>query len=223
MTKRVLMLYRDSERVPPYREALLAAGLEPDVIAAGSPFSLDDDHGLLLIGGLDVNPALYGEAQESETDTPDPELDAAEMSAIDEALRRDLPILAICRGMQLLNVHHGGTLTQHLDPPERHRKRDGDRSLPVHPVAIAPGTVLAEIAGTDTWHVNSRHHQAVNTVGTNLRISARHPGDSVIEAIERTDRSFVLGVQWHPEDQICRDSSQLELFNRFGRAMTSTR
>ena len=221
MTKRVLVLYRDAKRVPPYRDALLVADLEPDVIVAGSPFTLKKHDGLLLIGGQDVNPKLYGEAQGHETDTPDPELDAAEMSAIDQALDLDLPILAICRGMQLLNVHHGGSLIQHLDPPERHRRRDEDRSLPVHSVSIESGSLLGDITGTDAWQVNSRHHQAVNRIGANLRISARHPDDSVVEAIERTDRSFVLGIQWHPEDQILRYPAQLELFHRFARAMTA--
>ena len=82
MTKRVLVLYRDAKRVPPYRDALLAADLEPDVIVAGSPFTLKKHDGLLLIGGRDVNPKLYGEAQGPETDTPDPELDPSEAARV---------------------------------------------------------------------------------------------------------------------------------------------
>src|SRR5436190_15772423 len=160
--KRALLIYRDAERVPPYRDALLAAGIEPVLVEAGSPVSLEALDGLLLMGGGDVDPKLYGEARHSETEAPDPELDAIEMAALREALDRDLPVLAICRGAQLMNVHHGGTLTQHLDPPEHHRRREGDRSLPVHAVAIQDNTLLSSIAETDTWHVNSRHHQAIN-------------------------------------------------------------
>ena len=170
--------------------------------------------GLLLTGGIDVDPALYGEPKQPETDTPDPELDAAEISVIAEALYRDLPILGICRGLQILNVHHGGTLIQHLVPPERHRTtKNGDRSLPVHSVEIREGTLLASIAGTrNIWHVNSRHHQAVKTLGRGLRVSAVDPEDEVIEAIENPEKRFVLAVQWHPEDQVRRDSVQLDLF-----------
>jgi putative glutamine amidotransferase len=220
MSRKVLMLYRDEQRVPPYRDALLAADLDPQVVEAGSAFSLDGADGLLLTGGQDVDPALYGEARHEKTDSPDPQLDRAEMDALDEALRLDLPVLAICRGMQVLNVHHGGKLVQHLLPVERHRSvKDGDRSLPVHSVAIEVRSLLSRVAAVDAWQVNSRHHQAVNTLGDGLRVSGVDPGDGVIEAIERPDRTFVLGVQWHPEDQIRRDAAQLNLFRSFHAAM----
>jgi putative glutamine amidotransferase len=220
MTKKVLVLYREAERVPPYRDALLAAGLEPKFVEAGSAFSLDGYSGLMLTGGQDVDPALYGETRQEHTDEPDTELDQSEWKALTEALQNDLPILAICRGMQLLNVHHGGTLVQHVVPVERHRNvKDGDKSLPVHAVEIAGDSLLARVAGTSTWQVNSRHHQAVKTLGKGLRVSGTDPGDGVVEGIERSGRSFVLGVQWHPEDQIRRDKSQLNLFRSFGEAM----
>lgn len=221
MNKRVLLVYRDAERLPSYRQALDAVGIEAVLTSPGSTVSFDDCQGLLLMGGNDVDPAMYGEPKIPETDTPDPELDAAEMSAITEALHRDIPILGICRGLQILNVHHGGLLVQHLVPPDRHRQiKNGDRSTPVHSVAIENDTLLACIAGdVDTWYVNSRHHQAVKTLGRGLRVSAADPEDGVIEAIERPDKRFVLAVQWHPEDQALRDSAQLSLFQRFAEAL----
>jgi putative glutamine amidotransferase len=223
MSKRVLLLYRDQKRVAPYRDALLAVGLEPAVTPAGSSVSMQGCDGLLLTGGIDVDPALYGEPKQPETDTPDPELDAAEILVIAEALHRDLPTLGICRGLQILNVQHGGTLIQHLVPPERHRTvKNGDRSLPVHSVEIREDTLLGSIAGTtNIWHVNSRHHQAVKTLGHGLRVSAVDPEDGVIEAVERPEMRFVLAVQWHPEDQVRRDSAQLDLFCRFAAALDS--
>jgi putative glutamine amidotransferase len=215
--KRVLLLYRDSTRLPPYEAAIRAAGIDAALVLAGQHTSLEGCEGLLLIGGTDVDSARYEEARHPEADPPDVELDGAEWAAITEALDRDLPILGICRGLQILNVHHGGTLIQHLEPPERHRTvRNGDRGLPVHSVAIMQGTMLADIAGGATaWDVNSRHHQAVKTLGRGLRVSAVHLEDGIVEAIERPDKRFVLAVQWHPEDQALRDSAQMNLFHRF--------
>jgi putative glutamine amidotransferase len=219
--KRVLVVYRDAERLPAYQGALAAAGIESVLKSPGSTLSFEGCQGLLLMGGNDVDPATYGETRMPQTDTPDPELDAAEMSAITEALDHDIPILGICRGLQILNVHQGGSLVQHLVPPERHRRiDDGDRGAPVHSVAIEKGTLLANIAGdATTWQVNSRHHQAVKTLGPGLRVSAVDPEDGVIEAIERPDKRFVLAVQWHPEDQALRDLAQKTLFQRFAEAL----
>jgi putative glutamine amidotransferase len=216
---KVLLIYRKGERVPPYANAAAAAGLDTVLVEAGSPISMDGINGLLLMGGVDVNPAQYGEERHPKTDEPDPELDRVEREAIDVALHRDLPILAICRGMQLLNVHHGGTLIQHLTPVQNHRSiKEHDRSLPIHPVNIQHDSLLSRVMGSNTSEVNSRHHQSVNKVGEGLRVCATAP-DGVIEAVERTDRAFVLGVQWHPEDQINRDRTQLKLFESLREAM----
>jgi putative glutamine amidotransferase len=219
LNKQVLAVYRKADRVAPYEQALVAAGLNPAMLPVDGPLSLRDFSGLVLTGGSDVNPELYGEARQPETDAPDDERDALEKSLLDEALARDLPVLAICRGLQLLNVHHGGTLIQHLNSFHRHSKGKGDRSLPVHGVVIEPDTLLYTIAGRATWPVNSRHHQAVRTVGENLRISAFDPEDGTVEALERPDKRFVLAVQWHPEDQARSDPDQTRIFRHFAAAL----
>src|ERR1044071_1645973 len=161
----------------PYEQALRAAGLEPVVVCADDPNAssttlLDGAAGLLLMGGSDVNPAIYYEERGPETEPPDSLRDELELALIHEALHRDLPILGICRGLQILNVRHGGSLVQHLSTIARHRQRPPDRSLPAHPIRIEPGTLLAKIAGEDlTWEVNSRHHQAIAKLGMRLTVS----------------------------------------------------
>ena len=203
----------------PYEEALRAAGIEPVLISPGSP--IPQGAGLLLMGGSDVNPARYGEARGTETEESDDARDALECALIGEALVRDLPLLAICRGIQILNVEHGGTLIQHLESTARHRRRTPEnRGLPAHQVEIVPGTLLAAIAGDSlTWDVNSRHHEAIHRLGDGLRISARDPEDGTIEAVERPDERFVVGVQWHPENMSPTDPRQAKLFQAFAEAL----
>jgi putative glutamine amidotransferase len=173
------------------------------------------------MGGSDVNPARYNEGRHPETQPPDDARDTLECLLIEEALRRDMPLLAICRGIQILNVQHGGTLVQHLDSTARHRQRPADRSLAAHKIEIAPGTQLAHIAAGRclTWDVNSRHHQAIQRLGDGLRVSARDAEDGTIEAIERPDKCFVVGVQWHPENQSATDDKQAGLFQAFAAAV----
>ena len=166
-----------------------------------------------------MNPALYGEAAVPETDSPDEERDAVEGALIREALTRDLPLLAICRGMQILNVQLGGSLVQHLQNVSRHVKRTPDRGLPAHRVAIEPNTLLASIANRSTWEVNSRHHQAVARLGNGLRICARDLEDETIEGVELPGKRYVLAVQWHPENQAVADSEQRRLFESFADAL----
>jgi putative glutamine amidotransferase len=203
----------------PYEEALRAAGIEPVLIRPGSSIPADAS-GLLLMGGTDVNPARYGEARLSETESSDDARDELECALIEDFVKRDLPVLAICRGVQILNVQHGGTLVQHLDSTARHRVRTADRGLPAHRVEIVPGTKLAAIAGEcRTWDVNSRHHQAIEKPGDGLRISARDPEDGTIEAVERPDKRFVVGVQWHPENQSPTDEHQAKLFQAFANVL----
>jgi gamma-glutamyl-gamma-aminobutyrate hydrolase PuuD len=214
--KKVLLVYRELAKVRPYAIALHEAGVDLEIVAASGPVTLDGFAGLLLMGGTDVDPKLYGEASQPETDPPDRQLDEIELSLIRGALERDLSILAICRGLQLLNVYHGGSLIQHLHSLERHQQTEGNQSLPVHEVRIASNTLLAAIAGVERWSVNSRHHQAVKALGKDLLVSAIDPEDGTVEALERPDRSFVVGVQWHPEDQALLDPDQIRIFRSFG-------
>jgi putative glutamine amidotransferase len=219
LNKQVLVIYREADKVAPYRDALLAAGVNPVLHEANRPLSLDGFEGLVLTGGPDVDPALYGESRHAETDRPDKERDAVEASLIKDALARDLPVLAICRGLQILNVCEGGTLIQHLNPPHRHQRTDGRRDQPVHEVSIEKGTLLAAIAGKDRMQVNSRHHQAVKTVGAGLSVSAVDSDDGTVEALEHPEKRFVLAVQWHPEDQALVDEGQFKIFQSFGAAL----
>lgn len=209
----------------PYEEALRAAGIEPVLISPDSIIRAagaipQGTSGLLLMGGSDVNPTLYGEVRHAETQEPDDARDELECTLIRDTLARDLPLLAICRGIQILNVQHGGTLIQHLNSTERHRRRTEDRGLPAHQVEIVPGTRLACIAGNvRTWDVNSRHHQAIARLGEGLRLSALDPEDGLIEAVERPDKRFVVGVQWHPENMSPVDGRQARIFQAFADAL----
>ncbi len=215
--KRVLIPYRHASRLKPYVESVQAGGLEAVPISVGESPKINGFHGLLLVGGTDVNPKLYGEAARPEVDQPDDQRDLVEWRLIDEALQKDLPVLAICRGMQLLNVHQGGTLVQHLALP-KHDTEFEDKGAVAHEVVLEPQSQLAHIAGAPRLQVNSRHHQAVSRVGEGLQISARDSEDGTIEALERIDRSFVIAVQWHPEDQTLRYLEQRNLFKRFAQA-----
>jgi len=213
--KRVVTVKPKTGDISPYVDALSAVGIEP-VFGA----SLDGSAGLMLMGGTDVNPLLYGEESEPQTDAPDDQRDCQESALIALALELDLPILAICRGMQLLNVQHGGSLVQHLKTVDRHRQRPKDKSLNAHSLKIQPDTKLARISGLElSPEVNSRHHQAVARLGQGLVVSAIDPHDGVIEAIERPDRRFVIGVQWHPENQISTSSLARRLFEAFAAAL----
>jgi putative glutamine amidotransferase len=217
--RRVLVPYRHERKLQAYVDALRAGGMEPVPAFVGEAVSFDGASGLMLMGGSDVNPKLYGEQARAETDQPDDERDEAELRLIDEALRNNMPILAICRGIQILNVYHGGTLIQHLTPAEPHDVETEDKGAHAHEVAVEPGTHLARIAPDARLPVNSRHHQAVSRLGRALQVSARAAGDGVIEGLERADRSFVVAVQWHPEDQVARDEAQLNLFRAFAEAL----
>jgi putative glutamine amidotransferase len=185
-----------------YRNALRNAGIEPVEQIA----SLDGIGGLLLAGGTDVAPELYGAARQPETEEPDCARDKLEMALLEEALARDLPVLAICRGLQLLNVAMGGTLVQHINGHKFPKQPE------VHPITIAPGSRLASILGTQDYIVNSRHHQSVDRVASGVIVAARAP-DGVIEALEMPDKRFVLAVQWHPESRT--NGPDAKLFSAF--------
>jgi putative glutamine amidotransferase len=219
MDRRVLIPYRHPKKVKLYEQAARAGGVEPVPVLTTQPISLGGFAGLLLMGGTDVNPQRYGEAAHPETDPPDDERDEIELELIHEALEKDLPIFAICRGLQILNVYHGGTLIQHVPSVQRHDPETDNKAAPVHEVSIEPDTVLADIAGASCWRVNSRHHQAAGQIGAGLRVSARDSEDETVEGLERRDKRFVVAVQWHPEDQVLGDPEQMRLFRRFAGAV----
>lgn len=217
--RQVLVPYRHERKLKAYLDALRAAHIDPLPAFVGEPVSLNGSAGLLLMGGSDVNPKLYGEEPRPETDEPDDQRDEVELRLIEEAIRNDTPIFAICRGLQILNVYHGGTLIQHLTPGETHDRETEDKGAHAHEVEIGHATQLARIAESNCLYVNSRHHQAVNRVGEGLRVSARSAEDTVIEGLERAERRFVIAVQWHPEDQFSRDPEQFKLFRAFADAL----
>ncbi|MFS8640616.1 MAG: gamma-glutamyl-gamma-aminobutyrate hydrolase family protein [Symbiobacteriaceae bacterium] len=157
--------------------------------------------GLLLAGGDDLDPLLYGELPLPGTGRIDPERDRAELAYARQAVRRDMPTLGICRGHQVLAVAFGGALWQDIPtqvPGAIKHRQEAPADYPTHPVAIAPGTRLAALLGPERL-VNSRHHQAVKRVPEGWVASAHAP-DGVIEAMEHPERRFVLSVQWHPEN-----------------------
>ena len=210
----IIVPYRHEKKLTKYVAALEAAALEPmPMLASGTP-QLNGASGLLLAGGTDVNPARYHAQPHPETQSPDDERDGFELEILDQAIRNHIPILAICRGLQLLNVYAGGTLRQHLASPRHNPPKDTSFA---HEIEIEPGTLLASIAGQSRLPVNSYHHQAAETVGDGLRVSARDPHDGTVEALEYTDRPFVLAVQWHPEDLVFELPEQLSLFQQFAK------
>jgi len=164
--------------------------------------ALDRLDGLVLSGGVDVDPALYGRARHPKLGRVDRVRDEFELALAREALQRDLPIFAICRGQQLLNVATGGTLIQDI-PSELKgavtHDAAGRRTRRSHSVELERGSRLEEILGPGPLSVNSFHHQAIDGLGQGLTISGRCAEDGVIEAVEMRDRSFVVAVQWHPE------------------------
>lgn len=216
--RQVALTFRNQSKIAPYADALREAGIEPVLVTPETPIhSLAGVAGLMLSGGTDLNPALYREQPDPRSEAPDAERDVMEQRLLREALASDVPVLAICRGMQLFNiVHEGGALAQHI---EGHQVRSEDASEPVHEILVEEGTRLAGILGAGMHGVNSRHHQAVASVGRGLVVSARSMPDQVVEGLERPDLRFALAVQWHPEDQTRRLPEQRRLFEAFRDAL----
>ncbi|HXN36672.1 MAG TPA: gamma-glutamyl-gamma-aminobutyrate hydrolase family protein [Solirubrobacteraceae bacterium] len=189
----------------------LAVMLPPDARAAEDPEQiLDLIDGLLLAGGADIDPAAYGQQAGPYTIDTVPERDAFEIALARAAIERDMPVLGICRGMQLINVALGGTLLQHLPDllgHEEHRRVLGSFDGAEHDVLLSEGTLAARASGELVHSTRSHHHQGVDRLGAGLLVSGRSAIDELPEAIEMdgsqpsrpSDRRFVLGVQWHPE------------------------
>jgi putative glutamine amidotransferase len=180
---------------------------------------LDRVDGLMVIGGADLDPELYGQERSEHTETSYRERDEFELALTREALRRGLPFLGICRGMQLLNVALGGTLNQHLvgdDGVPSHRRIIGTFEGTEHEIDLEPGSLAERALGEPVHVARCHHHQAIDRVGEGLIVSGR-ARDGVVEAIEQAD-GWTLGVQWHPEA-----GDKRELFDAFCRAAADWR
>jgi putative glutamine amidotransferase len=178
----------------------------PDVI-------LDVIDGLLVAGGSDIDPSVYGAERHPATAGTVVERDRFEIALTARALERDIPFLGICRGMQLLNVARGGTLLQHLPDShghEDHRRSPGSFDGAEHDVRLQDGSLAARTAGETRHATKSHHHQGIDRLGEGLRVSGWSALDELPEAIEDPERAYALGVQWHPEvDETSRIVSSL--------------
>jgi putative glutamine amidotransferase len=202
-----------------YVDALRRAGGRVVLVLPGDgtpPAALLDGFGgLLLVGGGDVEPARYGAEPDREIYGLEPDRDALEIDLLHEAADRRLPTLAICRGMQVLNVAFGGTLIQHLPDHEgflEHGIPSGVEGRS-HQVKVAAGSRLAEATGSEALACSSHHHQGVDGVGEGLAPTG-WAEDGLVEAIEG-ETGWILGVQWHPEDTAAADPAQQALFDAF--------
>ena len=191
-----------------YIDALQRAGavalmVPPDAWVEAHPGDvLDGLDALMLAGGADIDPQSYGERRHRCTTNTRPERDRAEIALARKALERDMPLLGICRGMQLLNVTLGGTLVQHLPDDvghTDHRRALGSFDNADHDVKLAPGSLAAQACGELRHRTKSHHHQAVDALGDGLVASGWSVLDGLVEAIELPESRWALGVQWHPE------------------------
>jgi putative glutamine amidotransferase len=188
-----------------YLEAIGRAGglavVVPPLPGPAIPALLDRVDGICLSGGPDLHPDAYGAEPHPQLGPTEPRLDAFELALARAADERDMPVLAICRGAQVLNVARGGTLLQHLPDVAgealAHRQA-GAPHEPTHGVTVAPESRLADITGRRELRVNSFHHQAADVLGARLALTA-WAADGTVEAFEAVDRTFVVGVQWHAE------------------------
>lgn len=185
-----------------YLESVKRAGGVPMVIPCVGP-ELVPVYGqkldaIILSGGGDIDPLHWGEAALRGLGQVNPERDYFELALARWAVANDIPILAICRGMQILNVALGGSLHQDIRGGRQLHNQNAPRDYPIHDIIINEDTLLAELLGRNAVRVNSFHHQAVKEVGNGLKIGA-FARDGTVEAIEMGTHKFVLGVQWHPE------------------------
>jgi len=217
----------------PYLRGLEAAGALPMVIPpmdeeAIEPL-LDRLDGLCLSGGPDLDPATYGADPHDELGPTEPDLDRFELAIARRADAREMPILAICRGTQALNIVRGGVLHQHLPElsEEIPHRQTSPGTEPSHQIEVEPGSKLAAALGydglavADGLDVNSFHHQAIDRLGEGLKVTARAP-DGTIEAVEDPSRDFLVGVQWHAETLVHRPY-EANLFRRFVAACEADR
>jgi putative glutamine amidotransferase len=183
-----------------YADAVEAAGGIPVVIppTRGTSDLLDRVEGLVFSGGSDIDPAIYGQAPQPETIAVVRHRDESELDLISAALERGVPLLGVCRGMQLLNVATGGTLVQHLAEVDGVVHKGPPGTFTTHDVAVMPGSLLHGMVG-DAVQVHSCHHQGIDRLGDGLAVTAHAP-DGVVEGIELVGDRFAVGVLWHPEE-----------------------
>jgi putative glutamine amidotransferase len=207
----------------PYFKALVAAGAGPDEIEMvmppgnGLPSSGDFD-GILLAGGEDVDPELYGERKKYDNIKTNRGRDDFEIALLDRGLRAGLPILGICRGIQAINTRFGGTVYQDLKADtalERDHKQQGSRSATTHSITVTDPDSLVHGIIAGSCPVNSLHHQALRRLGRGLKVTARSE-DGLVEAVELAEAyPFFLAVQWHPEEMFSEHPEQLKIFQKF--------
>jgi putative glutamine amidotransferase len=192
-----------------YAAAVQGAGgmallLAPDEAAVEAPDPLlDRVEALILAGGSDLDPAAYGAAAHPKTSAAGPERDRFELALARRALEREMPVLGVCRGMQVLNVARGGTLVQHLPDllgGDRHRHTLG--AFADHEVRLEPGSLAATAAMAERIAVKSHHHQGIDELGEGFVASGWSVGDDLVEAMELPGHPFALGVLWHPEEDV---------------------
>lgn len=185
------------------RAGALALMIPPDPQLVEDPDeALDRIDGLILAGGADLDPASYGTEPHPATRGTVPERDRPEIALARRAVERDMPVLGICRGMQLINVALGGTLLQHVPDVvghEQHRRHPGSFEASDHEVRLQAGSLAARAAGEELHNTKSHHHQGVDALGDGLVVTGVSALDELPEAIEAPACRFVLGVQWHPE------------------------
>jgi len=200
---------RGLEYYAPYRRAVVAAGADPVDLVPGTK-SLPEVDGLLLPGGWDVDPSFYGEQRDEKLGETDRELDETELALFGQAREREIPVLGICRGQQVINVAMGGSLVQHM---EGHEVRALGRSHLAHTIEVDPTSELGQAAGEHRVRVNSLHHQAIKRLGAGLQQSASGE-DGTVEGVE-SDDGLIVAVQCHPEELTSDLPWAGRLFERF--------
>jgi gamma-glutamyl-gamma-aminobutyrate hydrolase PuuD len=188
-----------------YVESLHRAGAQEAILAPRhieqdqAPALLERFDGLMLMGGGDIDPRHYGQVPHPESYGINPQADLFEMALLREAMRREMPVLAICRGIQVLNVMLGGTLDQHITGREGLVGHGRPGVAPeMHQVRLEAGTWTAKAMGVESAEVSSSHHQALDRLAEGLVVTGRSP-DGIVEAVEHPGSRWVVGVQWHPE------------------------
>jgi putative glutamine amidotransferase len=206
-----------------YVLAAQRAGMRPLAVMESEPDAalevLGHVGGLLLLGGGDLDPVTYGAEGHARVYGVDRDRDAVELALVREALDRAMPVLAICRGLQVLNVALGGTLIQHvpdLGGATEHGVPGGGGTV-MHDVKVEPGCLLAEVTGAEVLATSSHHHQAVHALGDGLHVTAR-ADDGIVEAVEHDGPGWMVAVQWHPEDTAADDPAQQALFGGLAEA-----